>query len=422
MIIEKIDIRSFGLITDMTLDFSEGINVIEGQNESGKSTIAAFIKYMLFGFDGVESEGVVSERKKRLNWSTGIAQGSMVVRVKGKRYLVSRSTVPVEEGGRSTYKEDSSIIDLESGTGAFGKLPAGEVFFGVTRELFENTAFVGKIGDAGINADSVNESIENILFSGSEQLNNRRAMAKISDRMEALLHTTGHGGVIFDLVRKKEDLENALKLSDEDNKQILVKEAELHRIRMEKEEAVNKLEKYYDLDSSYKNVMLIQTFDKLHELEEECVEKTNEYNRFIEDNTHAGFVPNEQYYTDLLTARKRVSDTYATLNEKTLNYEREKNAIGITREIESAIAVSDSMGGEAEIKSRAQSHKSGIVKSIVLTALLGAVALAAVIYEICAQGALAGAVFRILGALLGAGAIAGAGVFGYMISIQVFSQ
>ena len=416
MIIEKIDIRSFGLITDMTLEFSEGVNVIEGQNESGKTTIAAFIKYMLFGFGGVESDGVVSERKKRLNWNTGLAQGSMVVRVKGKRYLVSRSTVPVDEGGRSTYKEDSSIIDLESGTTAFGKLPASEVFFGVSRDLFENTAFVGKIGDAGINEGAVSESIENILFSGSEQLNNRRAMAKISDRMEALLHTTGHGGVIYDLVRKKEDLESALKLADEDNKQILVKEAELHRIRMEKEEAVEKLEKYHDLDSSYKNVMLIQTFDKLHELEEECVQKSTEYNRFIEDNTHAGFVPTEQYLTDLVCARKKVSDTNARLNEKALAYEKEKNAIGITREIENAIAVSDSMGGEEKIKSRALALKSGTVKNIVLTSLMGVVALAAVIYEICATGALAGVIWRILGAILGAGALVGAGIFAYMIS------
>ena len=49
MVIEKIDIKSFGMITDMSLEFSDSVNVIEGQNEAGKSTIAAFIRYMLFG-------------------------------------------------------------------------------------------------------------------------------------------------------------------------------------------------------------------------------------------------------------------------------------------------------------------------------------------------------------------------------------
>ena len=51
MILEKIVIKSFGTLTDMTLEFSEKVNVIEGRNEAGKTTIAAFIKYMLYGFD-----------------------------------------------------------------------------------------------------------------------------------------------------------------------------------------------------------------------------------------------------------------------------------------------------------------------------------------------------------------------------------
>ena len=127
MIIEKIDVRSFGLLTDTTLEFSETVNVIEGQNEAGKSTIAAFIKYMLFGFESVEDDEVLSERRKRINWNTGIAQGSMVVRVRGKRYLISRCTVPGESvGGRPTYKEDSSIIDMESGATAFSHAKAKE--------------------------------------------------------------------------------------------------------------------------------------------------------------------------------------------------------------------------------------------------------------------------------------------------------
>ena len=197
MIIEKIDIRSFGLLKDMTLEFAPTVNIIEGQNEAGKSTIAAFIKYMLFGFDTVESEEVLSERKKRINWQTGTAEGSMVVRIKDKRYLITRSTTPtVKQDGRAAYKEESSIIDMESGAPAFGKMPAGEVFFGVTRELFENTAFLGQIGDSAINEGSVKESIENILFSGSEKINNQRAMNKISEKMESLVHRGGGGGVI----------------------------------------------------------------------------------------------------------------------------------------------------------------------------------------------------------------------------------
>ena len=218
MIIEKINIKSFGMLRDMSMEFSDSVNVIEGQNEAGKSTLAAFIKYMLYGFDGVDSEETVSERRKRVNWDTGRAEGSMTVRVRGRRYLINRTTVLVDSNAqRGTYKEDSAIVDLETGTPAFGKSPAGEVFFGVNRELFENTAFIGALGEARIAEGTVKESIENILFSGSERLNTQKAAAKIGDKLEALYHKAGSGGAIYELERKLEGLEEEFAKTNEAN-------------------------------------------------------------------------------------------------------------------------------------------------------------------------------------------------------------
>ena len=111
MIIQKINIKSFGMITDTTLEFSNSINVIEGENESGKSTIAAFIRYMLYGFDNNDDGETLSERKKRINWITGRAEGSMTVLVKDKQYLITRSTVETESSPRLSYKEECSKIE-----------------------------------------------------------------------------------------------------------------------------------------------------------------------------------------------------------------------------------------------------------------------------------------------------------------------
>ena len=407
MIIEKIDVRSFGLIKNMTLEFAPTVNVIEGQNEAGKTTIASFIKYMLFGFDSVENDDVLSERRKRINWDTGIAEGSMVVNVKGKRYLISRSTTPtVRQDGRAAYKEESSIIDMESGATAFGKVPAGEVFFGVSRDLFENTAFIGQIGDSAINAGSVQESIENILFSANEKINNQRAMGRISEKMEGLVHRGGGGGVIHELMRKQEELEQALIGSNEDNKQILAKETELFKIRQERIEAESKLEKLHDLDLSYSNVMLIDTFDKLHELEEQCVEKNDNYNAFIAENTRAGYVPTDSYITEITMARRGVNDAYHALTEAEEVYSREKSAIGITREIEGAIELADEEGGEANVLARASSYVKSFAKNVTLTTVGALGVIASLVCEIIAKGALAGVGARIGVGAVGAGALA----------------
>lgn len=411
MIIEKIDIKSFGALTDMTLDFNEGINVIEGQNEAGKSTIAAFIRYMLFGFDP-DDKAALSERKKRINWTTGTAQGSMIVRVKGKRYLITRTTVPVLDGlGRETYKEDSSIIDMDSGTTSFGKLAAGEVFFGVSGELFVNTAFVGQVGDSAINEGSVTASIENILFSGSERINTERAMAKLGEKMDGLMHREGQSGVIPDLMRRRDELVETLSRSNEDNKQILAKETELFRIRQERSESEQRLDRLVDLENCYTNVMKIQSFDELHVLEEDSAAKADAYSSFIRENTRAGYVPTEEYLTDIALSRRAVNDTYRTLVEAEDAYAKEKSVAGITHEIESMIELTDTMGGERGVLDAAGAARGGFIKNIIFTILTALVAIAAVVYEIVATDIFAEMLLRVAVGTVGAVALVGVILF-----------
>ena len=416
MIIEKIHIKSFGMITDLTLDFSSDINVIVGHNEAGKSTVAAFIKYMLYGFGNEKIEGVTDERSKRINWDNGTAQGSMTVLVNGKRYLINRSTEKVDNGQRISYKEDSSITDLETGSPAFGKVPAGEVFFGVDKDLFENTAFIGQIGDSAINEGAVKESIENILFSGSEKINNQRAASKVSVKMENLLHKSGSGGAIYELMRRSEQLEERFKTADEDNKLILAKEAKLHDIRMRRKEQVELQEKLVDLDQCYRNVVIIQTFDKLHELEKQSDEVAEEYNSYIAENTHAGFVPNAAYLTEIAVSRRGVDDAYRTLIDSQDRYSREKNALGITKETEAAIELSDSFGGEESVIKEAKAIHKNQIKNIVLGVFALLAVLSVIVLEIVATGALAKIFPRIAFGIVGLAGLFAAGylVYGFL--------
>ncbi len=401
MIIEKIDIKSFGRINDLSLAFSEGVNVIEGENESGKTTIAAFIKYMLYGFDTSSSGGESDERAHRLNWKTGICNGSMTVRIGEKRYVVSRSTSPAESAGRIVYKEDCSIIDMETGAPAFGKIAAGDVFFGVDKELFENTAFIGQIYDSKIDGESVRNSIENILFSANEKTNNQNAAAKVAERMHSILHENNLGGAIIDLAKKRDQIEEKMKKSDEDNKIILEKEKELHEIRMRKKEAEVAYKKYNDLEGDYRNAMLIQTFDRLHEFEVEADRKAEEFNAYIESNRRAGFVPDEQYLADIVAARMAVNDTYHTHLEASEEYSRQRSAAGITRESEGMIELCDTLGGEEKIAEEARTYHKSKLKGLISGIGAGVFAVGALI-------------LGILSTVLGVGAIVGSVVSGVL--------
>ena len=194
--------------------------------------------------------------------------------------------------------------------------------------------------------------------------------------------------------------------SNEDNKQILAKETELFKIRQERLEAEDKLERLFDLDSCYKSVMLIDTFDKLHGLEEESVRKNEAYDAFIEENTRAGYVPTDSYITEIGMARRGVNECYHAMAAAEDAYAKEKSAVGITREIEGAIEHADEEGGEENILKRALSYVKGFAKNIAFATLGSLGAIAALVYEIVAKGTLGHIAFRIIGGAVGAGALA----------------
>ena len=415
MIIEKINIKSFGLITDMTLELADDINVFVGRNESGKSTIAAFIRYMLYGFSNDTPEGVVDERTKRINWKTGLASGVMTVRAGNKRYTISRETKKVENGGKTAYEESYSIIDNDTGSPVFGKMPAGEAFFGVDASLFENTAFIGQISDTAINENSVKESMENILFSMNEKVNCQRAAAKVAVSSENLLHKNGQGGFIYELKRRSEQLEEKLHAANDASKRVLMLESKLHEVRAERKKQMGIKAQFEDLDDCHNKMIIIQQFDELHSLDTQLDEKEAEHHNFVCENKIGEFVPTEEYYNGFIDSRKRVDDAYRAHLDAQEHYEKEKHEVGITKEMENAIEHSDTLGGENAVLIKAKKHKKN---SILYTALgIGGVllAIAALVYELVATGVMAGLVPRIIFGALGGLAFVGAGVLVFLI-------
>ena len=64
MKIKSIYISAFGGLKDKRLDFSDGFNIIYGDNENGKSTVMAFIKMMFYGTERGSAQLSKNPRKK----------------------------------------------------------------------------------------------------------------------------------------------------------------------------------------------------------------------------------------------------------------------------------------------------------------------------------------------------------------------
>lgn len=199
MIIRRIHIASFGPLRDFDCELYSGMNLVRGENESGKTSLAMFIKFIFYGLSGRGSDGAVSERKKYVNWDTGTADGFVIVEADGREYRIERTlAVSAKAGGeREIARETVTVTDTATGerVPAFEEC-AGAALFGVPEQVFVNTVFSGGNVGAKIDGADTAAAVENMLFSADETVNVKKAAERLDKYRRVLLHKKGSGGEI----------------------------------------------------------------------------------------------------------------------------------------------------------------------------------------------------------------------------------
>ena len=78
----KLYIENFGKLSKFEYSFSDGVNVINEENGWGKSTLATFIKAMLYGLDSTTVRNLdLNERKKYEPWQGGKFGGNLIFKL-----------------------------------------------------------------------------------------------------------------------------------------------------------------------------------------------------------------------------------------------------------------------------------------------------------------------------------------------------
>ena len=77
MKINNLKINGFGKINDKNIDLVDGINVIYGPNEAGKSSILKFITSMLYGASKTKNGKEISDFDKFKPWKTDEFSGKI---------------------------------------------------------------------------------------------------------------------------------------------------------------------------------------------------------------------------------------------------------------------------------------------------------------------------------------------------------
>ena len=195
--IEKIEIVSFGKLKNAVVEANRGINLLSAPNESGKTTLASFIKFALYGFSGARMQTLSeNERKLYTPWDGELAAGAITVNADGTRYVVERRCAP-------SGKETVNCFERATGKAAFAGLVPGEALFGVSEEIFTRTLFFRQLTVPQARDDLLADRLQNIAISADEQVNTGKAAAKLNDAKNELKGRAGSG--LIPLARRRSD-------------------------------------------------------------------------------------------------------------------------------------------------------------------------------------------------------------------------
>ena len=197
--IEKVEIVAFGRLKNAVVDLKRGINVLSAPNESGKTTLASFIKFIFYGFAGGGKQTLSdNERKLYTPWDCDYSAGAVTLEADGTRYTVERRCLP-------SGKETVSVTDRSTGKAAFTGLVPGEVFFGVGEDVFARTLFFRQLTLPQSKDELLADRLSNIAISADEQINTGKAISRLNDAKNELKNRLGNG-IIPQLQRRSDEL------------------------------------------------------------------------------------------------------------------------------------------------------------------------------------------------------------------------
>lgn len=296
MIIKKVNIISFGGLKDKIISFDNGINIIYGENEVGKSTIQAFIKIWLYGMSNYKGKDYKQNERLKYMPSTGeIISGELYLEFKNKDYIIRRTF------GKSKKEDTSLVIDAITGEeiNYISNVEPGKYFFNINRATFINTLFIGQLG-VEVRKDKEEEIIDKIANSigiDDGQVSVEVAVSKLNKYKKSISNVRKNG--CLDILNERHsnllsERYEAYNLSNHnlDNEELLI------NMNLEKN----------NLNSEINNLEIYKRFLKKTKLKKEFEEITQYFKKKQELKNK------EKYINKLLTYNDEFIN-YAFINE-----------------------------------------------------------------------------------------------------------
>lgn len=177
MKITEIYIKGFGKLRGVKITPVDGVNIIYGENEAGKSTVMAFLLAMLYGL------GKGEQRRRYDPWAGGRMCGILSFEHNGKEYVLNRQFGVTKAADKTELwcKTSGDLVELPQ------RDEPGEYLLGINRETFLNSVFIGQAG-APINGDNneILSKLTNLAASGDETASRTEISERLAEASAAL--------------------------------------------------------------------------------------------------------------------------------------------------------------------------------------------------------------------------------------------
>ncbi|MFV0527329.1 MAG: ATP-binding protein [Lachnospiraceae bacterium] len=182
-------IENFGVLHKFEHTFTLGLNVIQGENGWGKSTLSAFIRAMLYGLDDSKKRDLDARlRKKYEPWQGGKFGGSLTIEMQGHRLRIERFFA-----ARST---DDEFCLYDEATGMKSTLftsQIGEELFKIDAQAYERTTSIPQESIRMQANDSINARLGKLEKSENDMADFEKAVKRLAQASKEYVKTKDRG-------------------------------------------------------------------------------------------------------------------------------------------------------------------------------------------------------------------------------------
>lgn len=218
----SLNICNFGKLQNYRIDFTDNPVIILEENGWGKSTLAAFIRVMFYGFSGENKRSLSErEREKYRPWNKEVYGGSIVYESEGKRYEISKVFGDKEKDDDCVLCDADTrlkILDVDAAHIGLSLFALDERAFMRTVFIAQNDVRVHEDGREDI-ADGISAKIGNLTDATDDVNRYEIVMNRLSDILNKMSpkRATGsikqmdaHIGAIVNNLREEQSIRSSV--------------------------------------------------------------------------------------------------------------------------------------------------------------------------------------------------------------------